>query len=153
MVLSPVPAHQETQPTFSIDAQLLWNILIYERAGRPGAAADQSMFSGATTSEPADETNDLAIDAVEFDLVGSAGISGHKAVFKETPAYAPGEGKIPPQRGPGSLPSRDREAPVMRSPAQGGYVDSIGGVTDQDNSFLQVDDFGRAIENWFNFDL
>ncbi|RFN54041.1 zn(ii)2cys6 transcription factor [Fusarium flagelliforme] len=70
---------------FTIDTRLLWDLLCYEKAGRPDAHADQSMFSGLLST---DQDNGSGTD---YDLVGSAGIIGHKTVPKDTPIYAPGE--------------------------------------------------------------
>ncbi|RBR16714.1 hypothetical protein FVER53590_10018 [Fusarium verticillioides] len=85
--------NRPAQQKFSIDTRLLWDILCYEQAGRPDARADESIYSGlaSTYQDPATGTND---DGDEYDLVGSAGIIGHKTVSKDTPLYAPGEGEV-----------------------------------------------------------
>ncbi|GKT89170.1 C6 transcription factor [Colletotrichum tofieldiae] len=79
--------------SFSIDAQLLWDLLVYDRAGRPDAGRDQSLF-GPTLRSDADDLAP-ATDAADFDLVGSAGISAHKAVPNQAAVYAPDEDIAP----------------------------------------------------------
>ncbi|KAM0426095.1 hypothetical protein ACHAPT_008726 [Fusarium lateritium] len=140
----------EPQMSWSIDAQLLWDILIYEKAVRTNAAADRSLFGDPITIEADQREQDIS----EFAMVGSAGISGHKTVPKEVTAYAPEDNEgyhsiNPPNTPTGALVSgfnvgEDR------------FFDSFGDMNqmmDQDNSFLQAEDFGKAIDNWFNFDM
>jgi hypothetical protein len=138
---------QTAQQSFSIDAQLLWDMLIYERAGRVGATADQSMFGDSASTD----ITQAATTRAEFDLVGSAGISGHKSAPKETPAYAPNDAATSP-RILGSTPTARQRGAEMVGSAENRYFDSVGGLGDQENWFLQPDDFGRAIESWLNFD-
>ncbi|KLO95349.1 uncharacterized protein Y057_12769 [Fusarium fujikuroi] len=83
---------RQTQQKFTIDTRLLWDILSYEHAGRPDARADESIYNGlaSTHQDTARAGNE---DGDAYDLVGSAGIIGHKTVPKDTPLYAPGEGE------------------------------------------------------------
>ncbi|KPM36566.1 hypothetical protein AK830_g9984 [Neonectria ditissima] len=145
----PRPESAETdehQQSWSIDAQLLWDILIYERAGRDGAAKDVSIFDDALTTGSDGQKQDVA----EFDLVGSAGIFGHKTAPKRVPVYAPGDEASPAEA---SNPDDRRGLAEMSISAEDRVLDRFSGLNDQDGLFLQANDFGRAIDNWFNFDL
>ncbi|KAM0421177.1 hypothetical protein ACHAPT_011069 [Fusarium lateritium] len=137
----------ETSQPWSINAQLLWDILVYDKAGRENASADRSMFEAVITSE-VDQQHDVA----EYALVGSAGMSGHKTALSEISAYAPQDSDpyeplatlATPrvrERGPGVLNERGFEA--------FGDLNSM----DQGDFFLQAEDFGRAVNDWINFDM
>ncbi|CEJ93545.1 hypothetical protein VHEMI09124 [[Torrubiella] hemipterigena] len=141
------------QPSFAIDAQLLWDILIYERAGREHASVDQSIFGNTLSIGVAPrEQDDSRGNAAEFDLVGSAGISGHKAVSKETPVYAPHEETLRPSmmhrydrlggNGPDDVPTFGGSSTAV----QDRFFEGMGG--DQEHLFLQAHDFGKAIDSW-----
>ncbi|KAH7140171.1 hypothetical protein B0J13DRAFT_446269 [Dactylonectria estremocensis] len=134
---------RRTQGSFSIDGQLLWDILLYEQAGRHHAAADQSMFGETLKSDAAHGEPDLSIAAAH--LVGSAGISGHKTVPAKyiVPPYAPSEGGTPPRIT--DQPMADERCLESRA------FESVGEPGDQE-SFLQASDFNKAIENWWDFD-
>ncbi|KAH8686431.1 putative Zn(II)2Cys6 transcription factor [Ilyonectria robusta] len=148
-VPSPRPEsaeNEDNQESWSIDAQLLWDILIYEKAGCEGAARDCSIFEDALTAGPENRRQDVA----EFDLVGSAGIFGHKTAPKEVPVYAPDEDTSPTQR------SNTRATRALTETAgfnEDRAYERFVGLNEQDALFLQPNDFGRAIDNWFNFDL
>ncbi|KAF7556182.1 hypothetical protein G7Z17_g1622 [Cylindrodendrum hubeiense] len=134
----------DPQGDFSIDAQLLWDILIYEQAGRHNAAVDQSMFGESLKGETAHSENDLSLAAAN--LVGSAGISGHKTVPAKyvVPPYAPSEGGTPPRMTDQRTPAADRVVETR-------VFEGLGAPRDHD-SFLQASDFNKAIENWWDFD-
>ncbi|TQN72812.1 hypothetical protein CSHISOI_02629, partial [Colletotrichum shisoi] len=99
IVVKPAPnrdGHTNPQnPPFSIDTRLLEDLLVYDRAGRPDAGRDQSVFGPSPTlrSDTGDARTAIPgdADAAEFDLVGSAGISAHKAVPDSAAVYAPDE--------------------------------------------------------------
>lgn len=141
--------------SWSIDAQLLWDILIYEKAGRPNASADRSMFSDAIALDP-QQHRDRDQDMAEFAMVGSAGISGHKTVAKEVSAYAPREEERFGRVGGASAASSSllmgedlrlnyhQYAEVIQDPNQMMY--------DQ-NCSLQPEDYGKAFYDWFNLDI
>lgn len=146
IVVIPSPGTSQGRRSFSIDAPLLRNILVYERAGRPFAQGDQSIFNGSLipNSERHDETD--SSPAAKFDLVGSAGISGHKAVPTEAPLYPPDENlEAPPARdpSPNALGS-------YSSMLELGLSAEARGVNEPENLFLQANDFGRAIDDWLN---
>lgn len=137
--------------SFSIDAQLLWDILIYERAGRPDASTDQSIFGKTMKVGNKPREDDVRI-AAEFDLVGSAGISGHKAVSKETPAYAPNEDVPPTPRVLENIEEMEESGSDIGISVEDRFCEGIGGLDRQEHLFLQANDFGKAIDTWLSFD-
>ncbi|KAH7126053.1 hypothetical protein EDB81DRAFT_203261 [Dactylonectria macrodidyma] len=146
-VPSPRPDSMEiedNQESWSIDAQLLWDILIYEKAGREDAARDCSMFEDSLTAGPENQRQHVA----EFDLVGSAGIFGHKTAPKEVPVYAPDDDANATER-----PSAGATRALTETVNEERNYERFAGINEQDGLFLQPNDFGRAIDNWFNFDL
>ncbi len=151
VVQSPNTDGSNGQRSFSIDAQLLWDILIYERAGRPDAGADQSIFGKTLQVGTASRDEDVRA-AAEYDLVGSEGIYGHKAVSKESLAYAPNDDIA----SPGEVENIDDMAgipPDMGVSVEDRYFEGIGGIDSldgQDHLFLQAHDFGKAIDNWLS---
>lgn len=135
------------QQKFTIDTRLLWDILSYEHAGRPDARADESIYNGlaSTHQDTAKGGNE---DGDAYDLVGSAGIIGHKTVPKDTPLYAPGEGEVShPIRG--RVPS---DASGLLGSLQQNIQEGFGSAMEPDNIFPQVHDFGRAIDEWLSLD-
>ncbi|KAF5572359.1 quinic acid utilization activator [Fusarium pseudoanthophilum] len=135
------------QQKFSIDTRLLWDILCHEQAGRPDARDDESMYSdlASTHLDPARGIDD---DGDGYDLVGSAGIIGHKTVPKDTPLYAPGEGEVShPIRG--RVPS---DASGLLGSLQQNIQEGFGSAMEPDNIFPEVHDFGRAIDEWLSLD-
>ncbi|RYC90178.1 hypothetical protein BFJ63_vAg6888 [Fusarium oxysporum f. sp. narcissi] len=136
-----------TQQKFTIDTRLLWDILSYEQAGRPDARADESVYSGlASTNQDTGRGGNESGEG--YDLVGSAGIIGHKTVPKDTPLYAPGEGEMShPIRG--RVPS---DVSGLLGSLQQNIQEGFGSAMEPDNIFPQVHDFGRAIDEWLSLD-
>ncbi|KAJ3479977.1 hypothetical protein NLG97_g8179 [Lecanicillium saksenae] len=156
----------DDRDSFSIDAQLLWDILVYERAGRPDAGADQSIFGKTLKVGTKMREDDVHAAAAEFDLVGSAGISGHKAVSKETPAYAPNEDGPPTPgvlvssgggggatSGGGPVDNVSDGAGAMLVSVEDRFFEGIGGLDGEEHLFLQANDFGKAIDTWLSHDV
>lgn len=140
----------EPQMSWSIDAQLLWDILIYEKAVRSNAAADKSLFGEPITLEADQREQDIS----EFAMVGSAGISGHKTVPKEVTAYAPEDNGSNIRINHSSTPAGTMVGGL--NVAEDRFFESFGDMNQmmgEDNSFLQAEDWGKAIDNWFNFDI
>lgn len=134
--------------TWCIDAQLLWDLLIYERAGRFGADTDTALFADLITiSSNASEREDIA----EFAMVGCAGISGHKTVPLEVIADAPEESEPFPLLDYSATPTS-----VMQTALEAntdfvfGSAGDMNYFMDQSNILLQ-EDFGKAIGGWINF--
>ncbi len=138
------------RPCLSIDSKLLWNMLIYERAGRHCAGLDQSIFGSSLTQVQTTERRGEAHEtlAAAYDLVGFAGISGHKTVPKESPVYAPEENTTLGEtsnvaEGPGI-------APTTQNSFQDRYIMCLDGESSFEPLFLQAHEFGRAIEEWMS---
>lgn len=138
------PGYSLPAQSWSINAQLLWDLLIYERAGREAAKPDQSIFAPSlrTTGERGSQSVDEP--AAEFNLIGSAGISGHRSVPKGIPAYAPGERPVVREHDP---PNTE-----MNLLADEGLFEIQDLINDQESAFLQSNDYERAIDDWLNFD-
>ncbi|GJC83331.1 hypothetical protein ColLi_06169 [Colletotrichum liriopes] len=135
--------------SFSIDAQLLWDLLVYDRAGRPDAGRDQSLF-GPTLRSDADDLAP-ATDAADFDLVGSAGISAHKAVPNQAAVYAPDE-DIAPVAVPESATPAGQSLGDAGPSFEDIFFEGAGPFGDQANRFIEANDYGRAIDDWLNLD-
>lgn len=78
----------------------------------------------------------------EFDLVGSVGLFGHRAVPKETPLYPPNEQVI--------TPFGRTEYITQRPQTQGGLQNAMNGDIGHDSWFLGPSEYGQAIESWFD---
>ncbi|RJE21838.1 hypothetical protein PHISCL_05822 [Aspergillus sclerotialis] len=143
----PSPDGSQTKRSFSINSRLLWDTLTYDRVGRPNGQTDESMFSGSLVSNPERQETDFG-SAAEFDLVGSAGISGHKAVPLETPLFPPdGDAGTSAHGGFENMPEISSSLPDFGIPVD------VPGLNDQESFFLQANDFGRAIDDWLNIEL
>lgn len=79
-----------SEPSFSINAQLLWDLLIYDRAVLPDAGS-RHFTSSSRIREPVMLHGEGSRDTTPFELVGSAGISGHLSVSAHIPIYASDE--------------------------------------------------------------
>ncbi|GKT40589.1 uncharacterized protein ColSpa_00770 [Colletotrichum spaethianum] len=135
--------------SFSIDTQLLWNLLIYDRAGRPDAGWDQSVFGPTLRSDARDLST--GADAADFDLVGSAGLSAHKAVPNKAAVYAPDE-DIAPVAVPATTPPAGHGLGDMGPSFEDIFFEGVGPFGDQANRFIEANDYGRAIDDWLNLD-
>jgi hypothetical protein len=146
----PVPSEEPgmsgtPQQKFTIDTRILWDLLSYEQAGRSNAHIDQSMFSGLSSTNP-DIGSNSTESGIGYDLVGSAGIIGHKTVPKNTPIYAPGEGETAKEN------NRSDFDLILIETLQQNIRDGFGSVVPQQNIFPQAHDFGRAIDEWLSLD-
>ncbi|KAH8661155.1 hypothetical protein BGZ61DRAFT_539809 [Ilyonectria robusta] len=142
-VPSPSQSGRPGEFSWSVDAQLLWYILIYEKAGRRDAAADRSMFSDAITQEAENREQDVA----EFAMAGSAGISGYKIVARENSAYAPEDDDAYHRLN--KLTTPVGAAVEGFNVAEDHMFEGVGdmNMVDQGSFFLQAEDFGRAIND------
>jgi hypothetical protein len=140
------------QPTFSIDARLLQDILIYDRAGQPNASADQSLLGKTLASQTALRDAEERTTEAEYHLIGSAGLSGHTAVANQGLVYAPED--EPDSDGSTVAPLHANPHAVLDMGITLGdiYLEGIGGYGDQDNMFMQANDYGRAIGGWLDFE-
>jgi hypothetical protein len=124
---------------WTVDTQLLWDILIYEKSGVNVGTSYQTLLGN--TLIPRDINTSDREDA-EFDLIGSVGIYGHRAMHKETPIYAPNE----------PTPPLDREEyPDERQHQQLG-VDSFNDIErSHDDLFMGAFAYGQDIEAWMEY--
>lgn len=128
-------------------------MLIYERAGQEDAAVDQSMLDESLTQGPPAIPGDHDQDesTPEFDLVGSAGISGHRTVPRGYPADPPDDAADLPEQPPGA-------ADVMLGDGLSSaealcYLDGVEVESNYEGLSFQAQDFGRAIDDWMNIRL
>ncbi|KNG89054.1 hypothetical protein ANOM_002928 [Aspergillus nomiae NRRL 13137] len=131
--------------SWSNNAKLLWELLVYDRASSSQSSND---FFGTTLSDPNAKHTDsrFMTPDPDFPLVGSAGISGHKTVAKEVVAYPPESVSTPPA----SFTSRpDMQQAPSAEPF--GLIDTPAEGMLNDNLFLAPESYGRAIEDWWNF--
>ncbi|KAH7357792.1 hypothetical protein B0T11DRAFT_283113 [Plectosphaerella cucumerina] len=145
LVSTPQDPSDATKPSFSIDSQLLWDLLIYDKAGRTDAGLDRSVLGASEDSDIANRTMQGADD--EFNLVGSFGISGHKAVQQENEAYAPSEGEPEPDAA-----DADPVLADMGISFEDMYFEGMGSLGDAGTMFLQATDYGRAIDGWLDIE-
>lgn len=124
--------------SLSIDSELLWDLLIYESAGRDDESPRHSIFASSLVQLPTIRRDDAKSD--EYDLVGSAGISGHKTVPKESPVYAPEE-----------VAGHLDGAPMAPWAAENGFMSGIDEESNYEALLLQPNDFGWAINDWMSF--
>lgn len=149
-------------PTRSIDANLLRNILIYERAGQPDAAPDRSVFGDNLNQALGAINSDSDGGSIDYGLVGSAGIEGHsRNKAKKTPLWPP-EHVSPAQAIGGAVAALEGAnfGPIAQDLAVSqnwGAADRHVGravlESDMDGMSFQADDFGRAIDGWMNLQL
>ncbi|KAI3392052.1 hypothetical protein diail_6307 [Diaporthe ilicicola] len=144
------PPEGRKAQTWSIDAALLWEILVYEKAGSSSLSENLSSVFGDSLL-PSSSTPEMAAQDIgtEFDLIGSEGIAGHKTVLKETPLHAPGQDvtlldSISPLQGP--ISARD-VAPRETSPT---FLEAMGVTHGQQNFFLGADAYNRTIDAWLD---
>ncbi|OBR04430.1 C6 transcription factor [Colletotrichum higginsianum IMI 349063] len=161
IVVKPAPdrdGHTNTQnPSFSIDTRLLGDLLVYDRAGRPDAGRDQSVFGPTLRSDIDDARTAIPTpgdaDAAEFDLVGSAGISAHKAVPDSAAVYAPDEeiaaaAAVVPETSASADLGEDARGPSFEDI----FFDGAWPLGDPADRFFEANDYGRAIDDWLNLD-
>lgn len=152
VVPSPVQAGCAPSPgqAFSIDAQLLWDILIYDRAGLPNSGSNST--DPITREQSLRATTEDMCRGSEFDLVGSAGISGHRSAGAHIPIYAPGDDAVYAGTNTETNPSTapDLITP-MGSSMEDIYGSGIDGFNDQMDPLFLADDYGRAIDGWLNY--
>ncbi|KAL2209882.1 hypothetical protein CC79DRAFT_1330330 [Sarocladium strictum] len=124
----------------SIDSKLLWGLLTYPSTLMHAENSQQHIFGSALTPVPSSD-NERAIEGpTEYDLIGSAGISGHKTVPRDIPVYAPQSGATP----------RDTAVAVPYL-FEDRHMETGEGESNYEALFFQADDFGRAIDEWMSF--
>lgn len=147
------PLEARNAQTWSIDAALLWDILVYEKAGCSSPSGNLSSVFGDSLL-PSSPSPEMAAQEVEteFDLIGSEGIAGHKTVHRETPLHAPGQDATMLDSSP-----PPREVICVGGVASGGaspsFLDATGGSHGPQGFFLGADAYNRTIDAWLDLDV
>ncbi|KAL4884964.1 hypothetical protein BJY04DRAFT_156241 [Aspergillus karnatakaensis] len=121
---------QDSRQTWSVNVHLLWDILL----GAPPKQLATDIF-GPRLAKDSALNADSSTPVPEFELIGSAGISGHKTVARNLVTYYPPQGVLQPT--PPDLSA------LLGEPG-------MGLTTSVDNAFLQPQDYGRFIDNWLD---
>ncbi|KAL3461649.1 hypothetical protein BJX64DRAFT_152259 [Aspergillus heterothallicus] len=121
---------QNSRQTWSVNVQLLWDIL----RGTPPKQVASDIFGPALARDSALHA-DHSTPETDFDLIGSAGISGHKTVARNLVTYYPPEQVLQP-------------TPPDLSALLGEPGIALNGSAN--NAFLQPQDYGRFIDNWLD---
>ena len=147
------PLEAGSTQTWSIDAALLWEILVYEKAGCSSPSGNLSSVFGDSLL-PSSPSPEMAAQEVEteFDLIGSEGIAGHKTVHRETPLHAPGQDATMLDSSP-----PPREVICVGGVASGGaspsFLEATGGSHGPQGFFLGADAYNRTIDAWLDLDV
>ncbi|KAL4969947.1 Zn(II)2Cys6 transcription factor [Aspergillus stella-maris] len=121
---------QNQRQAWSINVQLLRDILI----SAPPKQTARAIFGPVLAAACAQDTNSSTPDP-DFQLIGSAGISGHKTVARNLATYYP----------PGQVlqPTPPDLSALLGEPGTG-----LAGTAN--NAFFQPQDYGRFIDNWLD---
>ncbi|KAL2847672.1 hypothetical protein BJX68DRAFT_109271 [Aspergillus pseudodeflectus] len=139
------PQASHSRQAWTTNAQLLWELLVYDRASRSPLP---SSILGATLSDSSGRPTARMTPDPNFPLVGSAGITGHKTVAKEIYTHPPETVTTPP--------AVEAEAPAAAVSSID--LDPFGMISDPtlegitDHMFLEPESYGRAIEDWWESD-
>ncbi|KAJ5984066.1 transcriptional regulator family: Fungal Specific TF [Penicillium waksmanii] len=142
----PGAADSPSSPKWSVNFQLLWKILVYAHASKsPDHSTDifgpilgkdsvgnSGMNSAGIIAEP------------DFALIGSAGLSAHKTVASECVTYPPEQAEHISQ---GQNALGQNPAPIDLSELS---EDPALDLNCGDTLFLQLQDYGRAFEDWLS---
>ncbi|VUC35906.1 unnamed protein product [Clonostachys rosea] len=139
------------EPSFSINARLLWDVLIYDRAGQVNARADYSMLGSTLVSREPEKGAEAPVVDAKFDLIGSAGLTGHKAMIHQGPAYPP-EDENTNDFDEDNIDTTPHAITNMAITIGDVNLEGVGGYGNEESMFLQAHDYGRAIGDWFDFD-
>ncbi|KAJ5129603.1 uncharacterized protein N7515_005642 [Penicillium bovifimosum] len=128
---------------WSVNLQLLWNILVYPRASNT-SDPNSDIFGPKLAKDSVGflaDTPPGAITDRDFALIGSAGISGHKTVALECVTYPPEQTEDPMQAPSQTSPSMEFAGLPGDPHMEPGGADAL---------FLQLQDYGRAFEDWLS---
>ena len=137
------PEGTNSSQKWSVNLQLLWKILVYAHAAYPSDPTSD-IFGPELTKDSVGFTGNGSAAAIaerDFALIGSAGISGHKTVAPECVTYPPEHTEDPIQTPCQTSPTIDF-AGLAGEP----NMEFTGG----DTLFLQLQDYGRAFEDWLS---
>lgn len=147
-----MPGTTQFSQTRDKNAGLLWELLVYDSASNSSHPHHDGMF-GATMF---DHRNKQATSArltpdPGFPLVGSAGISGHKTVAKEVSTYPPDSVLTPPPSAPDPPMQEINRTSASNAEPFGWIGDPLVDGMATDQLFLAPEDYGRTIEDWWEF--
>ncbi|KAJ5452925.1 hypothetical protein N7445_001108 [Penicillium cf. griseofulvum] len=137
------PGGTHSRRKWSVNLQLLWKILVYAHASNVSDPASD-IFGPELAKDSVGCSGDPSTDAIterDFALIGSAGISGHKTVAPECVTYPPEQSEDPIQAPSQTSPRMDFSG-ISGDPS----MEFSGG----DTLFLQLQDYGRAFEDWLS---
>ncbi|KAI2737274.1 transcriptional regulator family: Fungal Specific TF [Penicillium roqueforti] len=143
MTDNTAPAGTNSRQKWSVNLQLLWKILVYAHASNISDPASD-IFGPELAKDSVGCSGDPSAGAIterDFALIGSAGISGHKTVAPECVTYPPEQTEDPIQTPSQTSPRMDFSG-LPGDP----NMDFSGG----DTLFLQLQDYGRAFEDWLS---
>ncbi|CAG7920093.1 unnamed protein product [Penicillium olsonii] len=140
---SGTPAVFHLHQKWSVNLQLLWRVLVYAHASNTSDTSSD-IFGPELAKDSVGHSSDPSAGAIterDFSLIGSAGISGHQTVASECVTYPPDQLEDPTQGGGQPSPTIDI------SGLQGDPNVELPG---SDTLFLQLQDYGRAFEDWLS---
>ncbi|POS81287.1 hypothetical protein DHEL01_v200337 [Diaporthe helianthi] len=150
---SRVDDHGSEAQTWSIDAALLWEILVYEKAGYSSLSENlSSVFGDTLLPTPSTPELEAGEAETEFDLIGSEGIAGHKTVHKETPLHAPGQDATVLDSSI-TLPRATSVPHLASGERTPSFIEAMGGTQSPPGFFLGADAYNRTIDAWLELDL
>lgn len=143
------------QQSWTLNVSLLGRLLLFETAGQHPRETDVSLKSNTLTPKP--RNIHLKTDSsVEFNLIGSMGISGHQSVPKDTPISAPLTSGRSNHSDTADLDFFASMAPDL-SNVRGAFeyqgLTSDNGVEINSNMFLPAVEYGRSIGDWLGNDF
>ncbi|KXJ91658.1 hypothetical protein Micbo1qcDRAFT_233086 [Microdochium bolleyi] len=181
-VLSGGPPLQNAK----VDTPLLWQLLIYQHdttaaseAGFTRAGSNNSIFGDTLLRQSSPRTYGETVprgsgqggeeagaggdageeeDVAEFDLIGSAGIYGHRTAPTQTPFYPPNQRGMPLGKADYAASnsmhawSSFQGVIMAGGDATGGIGAGAGGHHPHDLALLATE-YGRSIETWFDLDM
>ncbi|KAJ6062991.1 hypothetical protein N7499_011850 [Penicillium canescens] len=137
------PGESKQRQMWSVNLQLLWKILVYAHASK-SSDSGSDIFGPELSKDSVGSSGDHTVGDIterDFTLIGSAGISGHKTVAAECVTYPPEQTEDPVQAPSQIAPTMDLSG-LPGDP----NVDFMSG----DGLYLQLQDYGRAFEDWLS---
>ncbi|KAJ5495761.1 hypothetical protein N7539_000877 [Penicillium diatomitis] len=143
----PVDGRPSTRQKWTVNPQLLWNILVYSHVSKaPNPATD--IFGPGLVHDTAAQSEPVSSGEIresDLALIGSAGISGHRTVVPECVTY-------PSEQSAHQLSEASRHPSTVDRVMHPTQSVSLG-TEDQDDLFLQMQDYGKAFEDWLSLSI
>jgi hypothetical protein len=136
---------------WSIDTVLLCDLLRYETAGRSPSTAFTKITSKSLVPRAETSTRDPSNATIDYNLVGSAGISAHRTAPREAPINAPGGASSTPELQQFSTASQPHwYGGEVQETSHDTFVDGFWPSGNDSALFLEPTDYLRSIEDCFN---